>query len=943
MSVWFAQVYYLTAKLKQVHAVGEKDPDGNEYTMDTLLEALDRAGLTPEEHYAAWGRVEGLNPNAWFNSVEYLYAKTNQVNSVKQDGRSDWTVDDVLQAMNAEGMTPLEHYQRYGAYETDTNGFAINPSNSFDANGFFAAKLSHLVATDYVSPDGVPAAQMTAADVLQIFQDNSLTPIDHYTLYGANEVNADGIAMVQTVPVAQRVTNDAFRAEIGEINPTNYNPASPALKGVTGSNAAPVAKPQDVGGLADVSISPEVTRPLQEALVPGEIGYIAPPANAVDTLEQPIVYVPGDATVSPPVQPAYGYAVSGEKGINNIYAINTDGTISSELIATDDNGKVVPVTPGPVDPPSPEPPAPPPTPPSTFKGFLDDDGTSLTLFGTPVTQPFVTLTDSGGVTTVKLVEEGARPPLFGKTSIVDTVSASAVTTKNLILDVAGKATAAGNQHAPISIQAQTGGLVTSVIGAGDSKVDDITITGGNAIVDGMGGAATNVDRIQATGVTTVVTATLRPYTEYSSDGKAALTLSENVTSGGNTTVGLTVGSLATEADASQMTGSAGATLTIKGDDPAASLGIKGTGGPDGAGLTVDASAFAGTLSLQGTNFADTVTGGSGNDILRGFGGNDTLRGLGGNDTIYSDGLVGDPNTGTAAVWTLSKIDAQTITWNTATTPGQYMKVSVSYKGVTGSVNISLDSGMRELSGEKVYAAILDAITQDSQLSMLLSASNSTDHMTVTSRIDGNQLNSMPDISISLYNKDNTQADIPVTHSAALTNSIQGTNAVTEAHNVKIDGGSGDDLIVLSSSAEAKETVVFTGEFGKDTIINFSGGSEGNDALNLSSYGIIHGEVLREAVDIAENNKAYIFQATPQMKTYEDVLAVIGGLKTSAGEGSNVFFVYDYYAADDTYLVVTAKNTNGDLNTRLSEVRIVGTVTIDGVDGAGLVGTTIVEV
>ena len=88
MSLWFSTSYYFSAKLAQLRAVGERDASGHEYTLQTLQDAFTRAGLTPESHFERYGRAEGLNPNPYFNEVEYLQAKTAQVNSIRQEGKS---------------------------------------------------------------------------------------------------------------------------------------------------------------------------------------------------------------------------------------------------------------------------------------------------------------------------------------------------------------------------------------------------------------------------------------------------------------------------------------------------------------------------------------------------------------------------------------------------------------------------------------------------------------------------------------------------------------------------------------------------------------------------------------------------------------------------------------------------------------------------------------
>ena len=50
--------------------------------------------------------------------------------------------------------------------------------------------------------------------------------------------------------------------------------------------------------------------------------------------------------------------------------------------------------------------------------------------------------------------------------------------------------------------------------------------------------------------------------------------------------------------------------------------------------------FGGIARVRGSNFDDTISGGSGNNTLEGQNGNDTLAGRGGNDTL-TGGAGGD--------------------------------------------------------------------------------------------------------------------------------------------------------------------------------------------------------------------------------------------------------------------------------------------------------------
>ena len=355
MAIFFDESYYLKSKLAQLESVGEKDANGNAYTLDSLKQAISDAGMTPETHYQTYGRTEQLNPNAYFNEAEYLIAKTMQVNSIAQDGRTNWTVDEVKAAIEDIGLTPAEHYEVYGGHETDAKGNLINPSNAFDANAYVAAKLYQL-QTSGTEEEKAEWAGKTAADVVAAIAENGMSPVSHYEMFGATEANAGDVPLVQTVPVAQRVENDPARAEVtGELVPSNYNAPTPPPADVTSDEAAPVTKPADVGGKADTAISPEVVVPKAPVPVPGDPDYVAPPANIVDTNDNPVVVVP-PATAGG--EPQFG--VVGADGTVN--GVDSAGNPTDTVIGkVDDTGTVTPVepTPDPTPPSDTTPPSPP--------------------------------------------------------------------------------------------------------------------------------------------------------------------------------------------------------------------------------------------------------------------------------------------------------------------------------------------------------------------------------------------------------------------------------------------------------------------------------------------------------------------------------------------------------------------------------------------------------
>lgn len=52
-----------------------------------------------------------------FNESAYLRAKVKQCNAIRHEGRSNWTVSQVRSAISALGITPSQHWSRYGKYE----------------------------------------------------------------------------------------------------------------------------------------------------------------------------------------------------------------------------------------------------------------------------------------------------------------------------------------------------------------------------------------------------------------------------------------------------------------------------------------------------------------------------------------------------------------------------------------------------------------------------------------------------------------------------------------------------------------------------------------------------------------------------------------------------------------------------------------------------------
>ncbi|MFA7669836.1 MAG: hypothetical protein WCX93_10845, partial [Burkholderiaceae bacterium] len=188
---WFDEGYYLTSKLKQLQA---QEPSAN-WTQASLLMALNEHGFTPHTHFLQFGMAEGLNPNQWFNTHEYLLAKLQQLATVEP--QVSWSLGNLVQAIADAGMTVWQHFKQHGWYE------GVNPSNDFDLNGYFGLKLGQLQSTD-------PGGGWTLQSMIDAFVAAGLDPISHYMGFGRTE----GVVPV-SVPSGSQVSPDPNRIDDG--------------------------------------------------------------------------------------------------------------------------------------------------------------------------------------------------------------------------------------------------------------------------------------------------------------------------------------------------------------------------------------------------------------------------------------------------------------------------------------------------------------------------------------------------------------------------------------------------------------------------------------------------------------------------------------------------------------------------------------------------------
>lgn len=183
--------FYIAAK---VNALNSVNYEGKTWTMESVLQAFNEAGVSAWEHYKQFGSSEGLAPNADFDSDKYYLAKVSQLNATGYEGRTDWTVDEVKQAFADAGITALEHYAEFGGaesistYATGTADFTtvdqkVNIQNvvdnsDFDANGAgiksytlanaLAAKADGTLPESYNMSNDFAAGEITVAQQGQI-------------------------------------------------------------------------------------------------------------------------------------------------------------------------------------------------------------------------------------------------------------------------------------------------------------------------------------------------------------------------------------------------------------------------------------------------------------------------------------------------------------------------------------------------------------------------------------------------------------------------------------------------------------------------------------------------------------------------------------------------------------------------------------------------------
>ena len=103
---------YYAAKAAQFY--GDKF-DGSEFQIAQVKALINQAGFNAWTHYQQFGSAEGVNPSNAFDASDYCAAKAEAMNTAGQkdpDG-NDWTAESIAKAIDDAGMSVLEHYLTY--------------------------------------------------------------------------------------------------------------------------------------------------------------------------------------------------------------------------------------------------------------------------------------------------------------------------------------------------------------------------------------------------------------------------------------------------------------------------------------------------------------------------------------------------------------------------------------------------------------------------------------------------------------------------------------------------------------------------------------------------------------------------------------------------------------------------------------------------------------
>ena len=249
MAIEFNTEFYLQSKFNQLESEGLLEQF--ELTdVASLAQFFEDNGVDAREHYLAVGMAEGINPSAEFDTNAYLEAKLADLQNADKYGDefADFTVQDVIEAFQASGLTALEHFNEFGEAEgLEATPVEEEASELTEALGQLqaeqanlAAKLAEIAtadATDETEADGVAALDPESATYeadLKAFVDG----------YDSEDAVEEAAAAAQAVEDAQ--------ADIDAANGALLNAQAATVAGTADGNAV-------VAGLESFTASTRAT------------------------------------------------------------------------------------------------------------------------------------------------------------------------------------------------------------------------------------------------------------------------------------------------------------------------------------------------------------------------------------------------------------------------------------------------------------------------------------------------------------------------------------------------------------------------------------------------------------------------------------------------------------------------------------------------------------
>lgn len=185
--------------------------------------------------------------------------------------------------------------------------------------------------------------------------------------------------------------------------------------------------------------------------------------------------------------------------------------------------------------------------------------------------------------------------------------------------------------------------------------------------------------------------------------------------------------------------------------------------------------------------------------------------------------------GSLLATTTAVAEVQTLTF-TGTENGTGTNVTIASTSIGGNIVVAVDNMTADQAADAVKLAI-DAVGTINGNAVTTSVTGGV--LTINYTVAAGNVT---DIVVTPNGATNgiTVVEAVVTQGASL-GAIDGENSTVASDNT-VTLGAGDDVAVLSTSGQSNDTLVFSGSFGKDTIVNFvDGAGAGADKLDFTAY------------------------------------------------------------------------------------------------------------